>query len=156
MAVKPIPEGYNAITPYLAVADATKAIEFYKRAFGAKERMVMPTPDGKVMHAELEFGDSVVMLSDPFPQSTTQSPKQAGASTASIMFYVDDVDEAYKQALDAGATSEQEPEDMFWGDRFARVVDQDGHSWQLASHVEDVSPEEMERRGREAAAAFTP
>src|SRR5687768_399536 len=154
MPVKPIPDGYHAVTPYLAVSDAKKSIDFYKRAFGAKERVVMPTPDGKVMHAELELGDSVVMLSDPFPQSTSKPPNEAGTSTMSIMLYTEDVEETYKQALDAGATSEQEPEDMFWGDRFARVKDPDGHSWQLATHVEDVPPEEMERRGREAMASM--
>ena len=155
MPVKPIPDGYHAVTPYLAVSDAAKAIDFYKRAFGAKERVVMPMPDGKVMHAELELGDSVVMLSDPFPQSSSKSPNEAGTTTMSIMFYTEDVDAAYKKAVDAGAASEQEPEDMFWGDRFARVKDLDGHSWQLATHVEDVPPEEMERRGREAMASMS-
>ena len=153
MAVKPIPEGYHTIIPYLAVDDATGAIEFYKRAFGAKERLRMPMPGGKVGHAELEIGDSVIMLSDPFEQSRTKTPKTIGGTTVGIFIYSEDVDETYKQALDAGATSTQEPEDMFWGDRFARVTDPYGHSWQIATHVEDVAPQEMERRSQEALAS---
>ncbi|MBA3385003.1 MAG: VOC family protein [Actinobacteria bacterium] len=155
MPVKAIPEGYRSITPYLAVDDATAAIEFYKRAFGAKERVLMPTPDGKVAHAELEIGDSLVMLSDPFGEGQTKAPKALGATTIGIFLYTEDVEETYKQAIDAGATSTQEPEDMFWGDRFARVTDPYGHSWQIATHVEDVAPEEMERRSQEAMASMS-
>jgi PhnB protein len=154
MAVKPIPKGYQTITPYLVVDDARGAIEFYKRAFGAKERVLMPMPGGKVGHAELEIGDSLIMLSDPFEQARTKTPKTIGATTVGIFIYSEDVDETYKQALDAGATSTSEPEDMFWGDRFARVTDPYGHSWQLATHVEDIEPEEMERRSREAMASM--
>ena len=155
MAVKPIPEGYHSITPYLAVDDATGAIEFYKRAFGAKERVLMPMPDGKVGHAELEIGDSLIMLSDPFEQARTKTPKAIGATTVGIFLYSEDVDETYKQALDAGATSTSEPEDMFWGDRFASVTDPYGHNWQIATHVEDVTPEEIDRRSKEAFATAT-
>lgn len=155
MPVKAIPEGYHSITPYLAVDDATAAIEFYKRAFGAKERVLMPTPDGKVAHAELEIGDSLVMLSDPFAEGQTKTPRALGATTMGIFLYTEDVEETYKQAIDAGATSTQEPEDMFWGDRFARVTDPYGHSWQIATHVEDVPPEEMERRSQEAMASMS-
>ena len=155
MSVKPIPEGYPTVIPYLAVDDASAAIDFYKRAFGANERVRMPMPDGKVMHAELEVGDSLVMLSDPFPQSEYKTPKDAGATTIGIFLYTEDVDATHKRAVEAGATSTQEPEDMFWGDRFARVTDPFGHSWQMATHVEDVSPEEMERRGQEAMAAMS-
>ena len=155
MAVKPIPEGYPTVIPYLAVDDASAAIDFYKRAFGAKERVRMPMPDGKVMHAELEIGDSLVMLSDPFPQSSYKTPTDASATTVGIFLYTEDVDATHKQAVEAGATSEQEPENMFWGDRFARVTDPFGHSWQMATHVEDVSPEEMERRGQEAMASMS-
>jgi len=154
MPAKAIPEGYHSITPYLAVDDASGAIEFYKKAFGAKERSRMPTPDGKVAHAELAIGDSLIMLSDPFDQASTKTPKALGATTTGIFLYTEDVDELYKQALDAGATSIQEPEDMFWGDRFARVTDPYGHSWQIATHVEDIEPEEMERRSREAMASM--
>jgi PhnB protein len=153
MAVKPIPEGYHSITPYLAVDDAAGAIEFYKRAFGARERVRMPTPDGKVAHAELGIGDSLIMLSDPFGEEQIKTPKALGTTTMGIFLYTEDVDEVYKQAIDAGATSTQEPEDMFWGDRFARVTDPYGHSWQIATHVEDVPPEEMEKRSREAMAS---
>src|SRR5919197_2576720 len=151
MAVKPIPEGYHTITPYLAVDDAAKAIEFYKRAFGAEERVRMPSPDGKVAHAELQIGDSLVMLSDPFEQSRGKSPKELGGTTMSLFLYVEDVDEFYKQALDAGAAG-QEPEDMFWGDRLGRVTDPFGHDWQIATHKEDVPPEEMEERAKKAMA----
>ena len=154
MAVQPIPEGYRSVIPYLAVDDAAGAIDFYQRAFGAKERSRMPMPDGKVAHAELEIGDSMVMLSDPFPQSAVQTPKELGGTTVGVFCYVEDVDAVYKRAVDAGATSRMEPEDQFWGDRFAQVIDPFGHHWQLATHVEDVSPDEMERRGREAIAGM--
>jgi PhnB protein len=153
MPAKAIPEGYHSITPYLAVDDASGAIEFYKKAFGAKERLRMPTPDGKVAHAEVEIGDSLIMLSDPFDQARTKTPKKTGATTVGIFLYSEDVDETYKQALDAGATSASEPEDMFWGDRFASVTDPYGHSWQIATHVKDIEPEEMERLSREAMAS---
>ena len=155
MAVKPIPEGYHTITPYLAVDDAKGAIEFYKRAFGAKERVLMPMPGGKVGHAELEIGDSLIMLSDPFEQARTKTPKAIGATTVGIFLYSEDVDETYKQALDAGATSTSEPEDMFWGDRFASVTDPYGHNWQIATHVEDVTSAEIDRRSKEAFATTT-
>ncbi|HEV2712454.1 MAG TPA: VOC family protein [Gaiellaceae bacterium] len=149
---QPVPEGYHTLTPYLAVEDATAAIEFYRRAFGAKERLRMPAPDGRIAHVELEIGDSVLMLSDPFPQSTAKPPKELGATSAAIFTYVDNVDELTKQAVDAGATLVSAPEDQFWGDRFASVQDPFGHSWQIATHVEDVSPEELEKRSAEWAA----
>ncbi len=153
MPAKAIPEGYHSITPYLAVDDASGAIEFYTRAFGAKERYRMPTPDGKVAHVELEIGNSLIMLSDPFGEGQDRNPKALGGTTVGLFLYSEDVDAAYKQAIEAGATSTQEPEDMFWGDRFARVTDPYGHSWQIATHVEDVEPEEIERRTREAMAS---
>lgn len=149
---KPVPDGYRTVTPYLLVDDGAAAIDFYTRAFGAKERSRMPSPDGKVAHAEIEIGDSLVMLSDQFPGSQMQPPKEAGTTTMGIFLYVDDVDAWYERAIGAGATEGQAPEDMFWGDRFARVTDPQGHSWQLATHVEDVAPEEMERRAQEAMA----
>ena len=155
MATKPIPEGYSTITPYLAVDDASAAIEFYKRAFGAKEIGRMPGPDGGIAHAELEIGDSKVMLSDPFPQSSAQPPKKVGATTASIFMYVEDTDAAIKKAADAGATITMEAEDQFWGDRFGSVEDPFGHTWAIATHVEDLSPEEIAERGKAAMAAMS-
>ncbi len=155
MAVKPIPEGYHSITPYLSVDDASKAIEFYKRAFGAKERVLMPTPDGKVAHAELEIGDSLIMLSDPFPQATGKSPKEVGTTTVGIFLYTEDVDEIVQQVVDAGGTITTPVENMFWGDRYGKVSDPFGHEWSIATHVEDVSPEEMEERAKAAMAAMS-
>ncbi len=155
MAVKPIPEGYNTVTPYLAVDDAAQAIEYYKKAFGAKERVRMEAPDSKIGHAELEIGDSLVMLSDAFPQSTTRPPNELGGTSASVFMYVEDVDAVVKQAVDAGATITMDVADQFWGDRFGSITDPFGHSWSIATHVEDVPPEEMAERAREAMAAMT-
>ena len=154
MAPKPVPEGYNTVTPYLAVDGAKKAIEFYKRAFGATERLVMPGPGDTIGHAEIEIGDSVVMVSDPFPQSSIKAPTAVGATTAGVFLYVDDVDEVFKQAIDAGGTEVSAPENMFWGDRFASIADPFGHQWQMATHVEDVSPEDMAARAKEAMASM--
>jgi PhnB protein len=145
----PVPEGYHTLTPYLAVDDATAAIEFYQRAFGAKERVRMPGPDGMIAHAELEIGDSKVMLADPFPQSSTRPPKELGGTSVGIFVYVENVDEVFQKAVDAGATATMEPDDQFWGDRFGSVTDPFGHSWQISTHVEDVPPEEMEKRSKE-------
>jgi PhnB protein len=155
MAVKPIPEGYHTLTPYIAVDDAKKAIEFYKRAFGAKERVVMPGPNDIIAHAELEIGDSLVMLSDPFPQSTLTPPKQLSGATGALFMYVEDVDEIVQQAVDAGASITMQPENQFWGDRYGKVKDPFGHEWQIATHVEDLSPEEIAKRGEEAMAAMS-
>jgi PhnB protein len=154
MAAKPIPEGFHTLTPYLAVDDAAAAIEFYKLAFGAEEVMRMPGPEGKIGHAELQIGDSRVMLSDPFPQSSVRPPKHAGGSTASLFMYVEDVDAAFRRALDAGATSTMDPQDMFWGDRFGSVEDPFGHTWSIATHVEDLSEEEIAERGKAAMEAM--
>ena len=154
MGVKPIPEGYNTINPYVAVPKAADAIEFYKRAFGAKERSRMDGPGGTIAHAELEIGDSVIMLSDPFPQARTKSPKELGGTTVSLMVYVEDVDEVVQQAVDAGATITMPIENQFWGDRFGQVEDPFGHNWQIATHVEDVPPEEMAKRAEQAMAAM--
>ena len=149
MAVQPVPEGYHTVTPYLAVDNAAEAIDFYRRAFGAKERVRMPGPGDTVMHAELEIGDSHVMLSDPFPQASTTPPKELGGTSASVFMYVEDIDAVYRQAIDAGASSLMEPDDMFWGDRFGSVQDPFGHSWTIATHIEDLEPEEMQRRSEE-------
>lgn len=154
MPVKPIPEGYRTLTPYIAVDDAAKAIEFYERAFGAKERSRMPGPDGRIAHAEVVIGDSVFMLSDPFPQATVKPPSQVGGTTAGLFMYVEDVDAAYRRAVEAGATETMPPENMFWGDRFGTVTDPFGHAWQIATHVEDLTPEEMATRGQEALASM--
>jgi PhnB protein len=155
MAVKPIPEGYHTLTTYLAVDNASEAIEYYKRAFGAQERVRMETPDGKIGHAELQIGDSLIMLSEPFPQSSTKSPKELGATTAAVFMYHEDVDAAVKKAVDEGATLTSEVEDQFWGDRFGTVTDPFGHVWSIATHVEDLSPEEIAERGKAAMAAMT-
>jgi PhnB protein len=155
MPVKPIPEGYHTITPYLAVKDAAEAIDYYKQAFGAKERVRMDAPDGKIGHAELEIGDSLVMLSDPFPQSSTTPPKELGGTTSSIFMYVEDVDAVVKRAIDAGATITMEVADQFWGDRFGSVTDPFGHVWSIATHIEDVPPAEMAERAKAAMASMT-
>jgi PhnB protein len=152
MAVKPIPEGYHTLTPYLAVDDADRAIEFYKDAFGAEEILRMGGPDGKIAHAELQLGDSKLMLSDPFPQSNVRPPSERGGTTASIFMYVDDVDRAFEQGKRAGATVVTELENMFWGDRFGTLSDPFGHVWSLAQHVEDLTPEEIAERGKTAMA----
>lgn len=154
MAVKPVPEGYHTVTPYLAVEDAAKAIEFYKQAFGAKELVRMEAPGNRIGHAELGIGDGRVMLADPFPQSSSKPPKELGGASASVFLYVEDVDALVKQAVAAGATVTMEVEDQFWGDRFGAVTDPFGHVWSIATHVEDVAPEEIARRGREAMAAM--
>jgi PhnB protein len=153
MAVKPIPDGYHTVTPYLAVEDAAAAIDYYKKVFGATERVRMDAPDGKIGHAELEIGDSLVMLADAVPQFSTRAPTEVGATTASIFLYVEDVDAVVKGAVDAGATVLMEVADQFWGDRFGTVQDPFGHQWSVATHVEDVPPEEIEERARAAMAA---
>jgi PhnB protein len=155
MATKPIPEGYHTVTPYLAVDDAAEAIEYYKKAFGAKERARMEAPDGKIGHAELEIGDSLVMLSDPFPQFTTRPPKELGGTSVGVFMYVEDVDAVVKQAVDAGATITMEIADQFWGDRLGSVTDPFGHLWSIATHVEDVPPQEMAERAKAAMAAMS-
>ena len=155
MATQPIPEGYHTVTPYLAVDDAAEAIEYYTKAFGAKERVRMATPDGKVGHAELEIGDSLVMLSDPFPQASTRTPNELRGTSVSVFMYVEDVDAVVKQAVGAGATVTMEVADQFWGDRFGSVKDPFGHLWSIATHVEDVPPEEMAERAKVAMAAMS-
>jgi len=152
MAVKPIPEGYHTLSPYLAVGNAAQAIDYYKNAFGAKERVRMEAPGGAIGHAELEIGDSVVMLSDPFPQSSTKPPKELGGSSVSVFMYVEDVDAVVNQAVDAGATVLMEVADQFWGDRFGTVQDPFGHTWSIATHVEDVTREQIAERAKAAMA----
>jgi PhnB protein len=154
MAVKPIPEGYHTLSAYLAVDDAARAIDYYTQAFGAKERVRMDTPSGRIGHAELEIGDSLIMLSDPSRQASTRPPKELGGTTASVFMYVEDVDAAVQRAVDAGATITMEVADQFWGDRFGTITDPFGHVWSMATHVEDVPPEEMTERAKAAMAAM--
>ena len=142
---KAIPEGYHSVTPYLVVDDAKGAIDFYTRAFGAKEKFRMPMGD-RIGHAEIQIGDSHVMLADEFPDMGHLGPKNRGGTTVSLMVYVDDVDASFKQAIDAGATETRPLENQFWGDRMGTLTDPFGHMWSLATHVEDVPPEEMQRR----------
>ena len=150
MAVKPIPEGYHSITPYLIVKGAADAIDFYKQAFGATELFRMPGPDGKIGHAEIKIGDSVIMLSDEWPEMKYVGAKTLGGSPVSLLLYVDDVDTVFKQALAAGAKEDRAIEDKFYGDRSGSLTDPFGHIWHVATHTEDVSPEEMERRSAAA------
>jgi PhnB protein len=155
MSAKPIPEGYHTLTPSLAVDDAAQAIEFYKQAFGATERARMPAPDGRIAHAELEIGDSLLTLADTFDQSALKPPSQLGGTTGSILLYVEDVDAFVDHAVDAGATVTMPVEDMFWGDRYGQVTDPFGHVWQVATHKEDLTPDEMAERVKEGMANLT-
>jgi PhnB protein len=147
--MKPIPDNYPRVTPYLAIEGAADAIEFYKDIFGAEEKVRMDAPGGKIGHAELAIGDAMVMLADVFPDAGGKSPKELGGSPVTLMVYVEDVDDTYQRALDKGATAERKVENQFYGDRAGSFVDPFGHIWHVASHVEDVSEEEMARRAQE-------
>jgi PhnB protein len=145
--VKAVPEGHHSITPSIIVQGATRAIEFYKQAFGAQELGRMTTPDGKkIAHAELKIGDSLFFLSDEFHEWGARSPLTVGGTSSALTLYLEDVDAAYKKAVDAGAKGTMPPADMFWGDRYSKVTDPFGHDWGLATHREDVSREELEKR----------
>jgi PhnB protein len=146
MAVKPIPDGYHAVTPYMVVNNCERALEFYKNSFGASEIMRMPGPDGKIMHAEIKIGDSIIMLADEFPERGARSPVSFGGSPVSLMLYVKDVDATFNKAVGAGSTVQQPVKDQFYGDRSGTIVDPFGHVWTLSTHVEDVAPEEMQKR----------
>ena len=148
--VKPIPEGYHTATPYLIVRDAARAIEFYKKAFGAKELMRMADPSGKIGHAEIKIGDSPIMLADEAPGMGHRSPESLGGSPVSILLYVEDVDAVFNQAVAAGAKVQRPVADQFYGDRTGGVTDPFGHVWYVATHMEDVSPEEMRKRAAAA------
>ncbi|MDQ3933211.1 MAG: VOC family protein [Actinomycetota bacterium] len=150
--VKPIPDGYPQVTPYLIVDGADAAIQFYTRAFGAKERMRMGGPDGKIGHAEIDIGRGLVMLADEHPEMDARGPKTIGGTPVTISLYVEDVDAVFQAALDAGATELRAVENQFYGDRTGQIEDPFGHKWHLATHVEDVPPEEMEERAAEAMA----
>jgi PhnB protein len=149
-AVKPIPDGYPQVTPYLCVEGAEKAIAFYSEVLGATERMRMPSPDGRLGHAELMLGDSVIMLSDEWPEMNMLGPLAIGGTATTISVYVEDVDAVFARAIAAGATSIRPVEDQFYGDRAGQFLDPFGHRWSVATHVEDVPPDEMERRAKEA------
>lgn len=151
MAVKPIPEGYHAVTPYLVIKGATAAIDYYKKVFGATERMRMDAPGGTIGHAELVIGDSTIMLADEFPDMGFRSPKTIGGSPVSLVLYVEDVDTVFKRAVGAGARELRPVADQFYGDRMGTLEDPFGHVWSVATHTEDVSPDEMQRRAEEYA-----
>ncbi len=144
--VKPIPEGYRTITPYLAIKNAAKALEFYKRAFGATESYKLMMPDGRVGHAEIRLGDSLVMLADEFPEYGGKAPDTLGGSPVSLHLYVEDVDAFVKKALAAGAKERKPVTDQFYGDRSGQLEDPFGHLWWVATHKEDVAPEAMQKR----------
>ena len=148
--VKPIPDGYPQVSPYLAVDNARGAIEFYGQVFGATERMHMPDPGGRIGHAELLIGDSVVMLSDEYPEMGVRGPKTLGGSPVMISVYVDDVDAVYDRAVKAGAKAVRPVEDQFYGDRSGQFEDPFGHRWSVSSHIEDVAPDEMATRAARA------
>src|SRR5262245_26274010 len=145
---QPIPEGFHTVTPHLIQRDTKRALEFYKKAFGAETRMAMPMPDGKIMHAEMKIGDSIVFMADEMPAMApdSKSPQTAGCTTATTILYVQDVDAVFKKAIDAGAKAIMPPSDMFWGDRFGKLTDPFSHQWGIATHIEDVSPQEMQKR----------
>ena len=144
--VKPVPEGYPRVMPYLIVDGGVAAIEFYGKVLGATERLRMPGPDGKIGHAELEVGDSLIMLADEHPDVGAVGPKTVGGTPVTIHVYVEDVDDTFQRAIDAGAKELRGVEDQFYGDRSAQFEDPFGHRWSVATHVEDVPPEEMEKR----------
>ena len=155
MPVKPVPDGYHTATPYLIVDAASKALDFYKKAFGAEEVMRMDAGGGKIMHAEIKIGDSLIMLADENPERGTRSAKSYGGTPVSILLYLADVDTQFKRALAAGAKSLRPVEDQFFGDRMGTLVDPFGHTWSLATHKEDVTPAEMKRRMAEMAKKTT-
>jgi PhnB protein len=147
-STKPIPQGFHTVTPSLVVNNAVKAIEFYKKALGAQERMRFTTPDGKISHAELLIGDSVIFLSDEMPNMPSKSPQTVGTNTATLFLYVEDVDKDFKRAVDAGGRATMPVADMFWGDRFGSFVDPFGHSWGLSTHKEDLTQKETDERAQ--------
>lgn len=151
-ATKPIPEGFHALTPHLVIGGAAQAIEFYKKAFGAEERGRMPGPDGRIMHAQLMIGGSPLMLNDEFPEMNAKGPKSLGGTPVTIHLYVTDADKVYQQAVAAGARPIMPLADQFWGDRYGIVEDPFGHHWSIATHVEDLTPQEISQRGQAAMA----
>ena len=146
MTAKTLPDGYHTATPYLTIQGAAKALDFYQRAFGATETLRIDTPDGKVGHAEIRIGDSIIMLSDEYPEMGTRGPQALGGTPVSLMLYVDDVDAMFQCALDAGAIVRKPVEDQFYGDRSGTLTDPYGHVWTLATHLEDIAPAEVAKR----------
>ncbi|HSB69049.1 MAG TPA: VOC family protein [Candidatus Methylomirabilis sp.] len=146
MSVKAIPTGHRTVTPYLAIKNAVKALEFYKKGFGATESFRIVMPDGRLGHAEIRLGDSLIMLADEFPEFGGKSPDTLGGSPVSIHLYVEDVDAFFKRALAAGAKERKPVMDQFYGDRSGQLEDPFGHLWWVATHKEDIAPEEMQRR----------
>ena len=145
---KPIPEGLHTVTPHLVIRDAARAIDFYKRAFGAEEIMSLKGPGGKIGHAELKIGDSVIFLADEFPQASCKAPQTLGGTSCTLNLYVADVDTSFERALKVGAKTTMPVADMFWGDRYGTLTDPFGHSWALATHKEDLSAQEIEDRAK--------
>ena len=152
MAVKPIPEGYHSVTPYLIINGAASAIEFYQKAFGATELFRFPTPDGKIGHAEIKIGDSPIMLADEFAEMGYKGPQALGGSPVSLMIYLEDVDTVFNRAVEAGASVKEAVQDKFYGDRTGTLTDPFGHVWHVSTHKEDISMEEMEERAKQASA----
>ena len=148
---KAIPEGFHSVTPMFMFKDARKAIEFYKSAFGAQERFAMPGPDGKgVMHAEVRIGDSIIMMGEESPQQPCKSAETMGGSPINFYLYVENVDAAFRRALEAGAEARMPVQDMFWGDRAGSVQDPFGYSWMLATHIKDLTPQEIQEGAKAA------
>jgi PhnB protein len=153
-SVRPIPEGYHSITPQLTCRDAARAIDFYKNVLGAKELTRMAGPDGRVMHAELQIGDSRLMVNDEFP-GMAAAPEPKAVHSSSLFVYTEDVDSTFNRAVKAEARVDMPVDNMFWGDRYGKFTDPFGHQWGIATHVEDVSPEEMKRRSEEMTKRMT-
>lgn len=151
MAVKPIPDGYHSVTPYLIVRGASDAIEFYKKAFGATELMRMDAPGGKIGHAEIRIGNSIVMLADEHPDMGAHGPEVLGGSPVHLMIYVEDCDTVFKRALAEGATETRPLKDQFYGDRSGTLTDPFGHQWTVTTHKEDLTPAEIEKRMQQTA-----
>jgi PhnB protein len=146
MTIKPIPDGYHSVTPYLSIKDAAKAIEFYKRAFGANELFRLVAPSGEIGHAEIKIGDSQIMLADPCEEGTFRNPQTLGGTSVGLHVYVEDVDTLFAQAVDAGAKTVRPVQDQFYGDRTGTLEDPFGHVWFLATHKEEITPEEINKR----------
>jgi PhnB protein len=148
-SAKPIPKGFHTVTPSLVVRNAAQAIEFYKKALGAEELMRMATPNGKIGHAELKIGDSIIFLTDESPEMGTKSPQTLGGTAASLYLYVDDVDKAFQRAIDAGGKTAMPVADMFWGDRFGSFADPYGHTWGLSTRTQDLTEQEIEKAAKD-------
>lgn len=150
MSVKPIPEGFHTLTPHIILKNASEAIEFYKKAFGAEEVFRMPTPDGKIGHAELKIGDSMLMLCDEYPEMGCLSPQTIGNTPVTLSLYVENADDVFNTAIAAGATVKMPLADQFWGDRYGQVADPYGHCWSICTHIKDMTPEEIAKASAEA------